>query len=95
MFPADNPWNRDVSGDPVDPRSGAYIARIGAATNRAETVLNSNRSRQTTIQADLSKAEDVDLTEAITDVNRQQAAYEAALGATAKSIQQSLVDFLR
>lgn len=70
-------------------------ARIGAATNRAETVLNSNRSRQTTIQADLSKAEDVDLTEAITDVNRQQAAYEAALGATAKSIQQSLVDFLR
>jgi len=70
-------------------------ARIGAATNRVETVLAGNRSRQTTIQADLSKAEDVDLTEAITDVNRQQAAYEAALGATAKSIQQSLVDFLR
>ncbi len=70
-------------------------ARIGAATNRVETVLQANRSRQTTIQSDLSKAEDVDLTEAITDVNRQQAAYEAALGATAKSIQQSLVDFLR
>ena len=70
-------------------------ARIGAATNRVENVLAGNRARQTTVQADLSKAEDVDLTEAITDVNRQQAAYQAALGATAKSLQQSLVDFLR
>jgi hypothetical protein len=33
VFPADNPWNRDVSGDPVDPRSDAYIASMGAATN--------------------------------------------------------------
>ena len=32
VFPADNPWNRDVSGDPVDGRSDAYIARIGAST---------------------------------------------------------------
>jgi hypothetical protein len=31
VFPADNPWNRDVSGDPVDPRSDAYIASIGAS----------------------------------------------------------------
>jgi hypothetical protein len=30
MFPADNPWNRDVSGDPVDPLSDVYIASIGA-----------------------------------------------------------------
>jgi hypothetical protein len=29
VFPADNPWNRDVSGDPVDPRSAAYIRSIG------------------------------------------------------------------
>ncbi len=28
VFPADNPWNRDVSNDPVDPRSAAYIANI-------------------------------------------------------------------
>jgi hypothetical protein len=25
MFPADNPWNRDVSGDPVDANSNNYI----------------------------------------------------------------------
>ncbi len=33
MFPADNPWNRDVSNDPVDPNSANYIASIGAAVN--------------------------------------------------------------
>jgi hypothetical protein len=28
-FPADNPWNRDVSRDPVDPNSDAIVASIG------------------------------------------------------------------
>jgi hypothetical protein len=31
-FPADNPWNRDVSGDPVDPNSGTLIAACGSAS---------------------------------------------------------------
>ena len=31
-FPADNAWNRDVSGDPVDPNNAAIIAFIGAGT---------------------------------------------------------------
>src|SRR5215470_2466683 len=31
MFPAGNEWNRDVSSDPVDPRSGAYLAFMGAS----------------------------------------------------------------
>jgi len=30
MFPADNPWNQDVTGLPVDPNSDNYIASIGA-----------------------------------------------------------------
>lgn len=29
LFPPDNPWNRDVSHDPVDPNSDAIIASIG------------------------------------------------------------------
>jgi len=32
VFPADNSWNRDVSRDPVDPRSDAYIAAMNGAT---------------------------------------------------------------
>lgn len=30
VFPPDNPWNRDISRDPVDPRSERYIANIQA-----------------------------------------------------------------
>lgn len=30
LFPDDNPWNTDISGLPVDPRSDTYIAAIGA-----------------------------------------------------------------
>src|SRR5207253_6617751 len=30
VFPPDNPWNQDISGAPVDPRSDAIIASIGA-----------------------------------------------------------------
>jgi hypothetical protein len=32
VFPADNPWNRDVSRDPVDPRSDAYIVAMNGGT---------------------------------------------------------------
>ena len=31
IFPADNPWNTDISSAPVDPDSQALIASIGAA----------------------------------------------------------------
>lgn len=30
LMPADNAWNKDISGEPVDPLSKAIIARIGA-----------------------------------------------------------------
>lgn len=30
VFPADNPWNQDISGAPVDPRSARYIASINS-----------------------------------------------------------------
>jgi hypothetical protein len=29
VFPADNPWNKDISSEPVDPNSDALIASIG------------------------------------------------------------------
>jgi hypothetical protein len=31
-FPADNPWNKDISGSPVDPNSTAIINFIGSTT---------------------------------------------------------------
>lgn len=30
VFPADNPWNTDISGYPVHPMSESFVARIGA-----------------------------------------------------------------
>jgi hypothetical protein len=32
VFPPDDPWNTDISGEPVDPRSDDLIASIGADT---------------------------------------------------------------
>lgn len=44
VFPADNPWNRDVSGDPVDPGSDAYIASM----NGGRTFLHPDFGRDPT-----------------------------------------------
>ncbi len=30
IFPADNPWNTDISAEPLDPRSDAWVASVGA-----------------------------------------------------------------
>jgi hypothetical protein len=32
LLPEDSPWNQDISGAPVDPRSDAILARIGMDT---------------------------------------------------------------
>ncbi|HEY4729848.1 MAG TPA: hypothetical protein VIH41_01870, partial [Myxococcales bacterium] len=34
MFPADNPWNRDISAEAVDPHSADYLAHMGADSLR-------------------------------------------------------------
>jgi hypothetical protein len=33
VFPSDNPWNRDISADPVDPNSAALISACGAGSS--------------------------------------------------------------
>src|SRR5436309_4981087 len=33
VFPADNPWNRDISADAIDPKSDSLIARCGGAAS--------------------------------------------------------------
>lgn len=32
IFPADNPWNTDISSAPLDPRSEAWVASVGTTT---------------------------------------------------------------
>jgi flagellar hook-associated protein 3 FlgL len=47
------------------------------------------------LKSSLSDVEDVDLAAATIDLQTQQVAYQAALAATGKTIQPSLLDFLR
>jgi hypothetical protein len=42
VFPADNEWNRDVSSDPIDPNSAAYIAHMNGATRFLHPDFGSN-----------------------------------------------------
>ena len=47
------------------------------------------------LTSQLSDVEDIDLPKTISDMQLQQVAYQAALAASAKVVQPSLVDFLR
>ena len=42
LFPADNPWNQDISGAPLDPDSDRYLAAMNAATTKLHPDFGSN-----------------------------------------------------
>lgn len=71
------------------------LADVGARYSRLETIKNQNDERVVNLKSSLSTVEDIDLPKTITDLQLQQVAYQAALSASAKMIQPSLVDFLR
>lgn len=71
------------------------LAEVGARYKRVETMKDRNDVGALTMKQDLSAVEDVDLAKAVMDLQMQETAYQAALQATARVIQPSLVDFLR
>lgn len=71
------------------------MARLGAATNRLEAAQERGSFEILSLQQRLSEVESVDVAQAITQLQMEQVAYEATLGALARSLQPSLVDFLR
>lgn len=68
---------------------------VGARTQRLENVRSLADIHATQVTTQLSSVEGIDLAKALTDLSVQQTAYQAALQATAKVIQPSLLDFLR
>jgi flagellar hook-associated protein 3 FlgL len=54
-----------------------------------------NKANQLDAQNQLSEVEGVDLPATMVELQLQEVAYQAALGATARVIQPTLVDFLR
>lgn len=97
----------DVTADPD--ALAAHLGDLDVAVERMTTALTDIGSRQSRIEraeqmtADrllslsgtLSSIEDIDLPKTIMELKMQQTGYEAALAATAKAIQPSLLDFLR
>jgi flagellar hook-associated protein 3 FlgL len=71
------------------------IAGVGAAASRVERAATVNLDAQLSLTTRLSSIEDVDLAKTTMDLQMQQVTYQAALSVTAKTLQQSLVDFLR
>ncbi len=71
------------------------LSEVGARYNRVTQMKQSAEDRLMSVSSQLSDVEDIDLPKAIMDLQLQQTSYQAALAATAKVIQPSLIDFLR
>jgi flagellar hook-associated protein 3 FlgL len=71
------------------------LAALGTAGNRLEVAQGRLANDAISIEAHISQVEDVDLPGTIMELQLQQVAYQAALGAMQSAIQPSLIDFLR
>jgi flagellar hook-associated protein 3 FlgL len=71
------------------------LSDVGARYNRVTQMKQSAEDHLFSVTSQLSDIEDVDLPKAIMELQIQQTSYQAALAASAKVIQPSLIDFLR
>lgn len=76
-------------------RMTSALTDVGARYARTERMLQVAKDSSLTMTGQLSQIEDVDLPRTILELQTQQVAYQASLGATAKVIQPTLMDFLR
>ncbi|MGY1708655.1 flagellar hook-associated protein FlgL [Geodermatophilus sp. SYSU D00758] len=71
------------------------VADVGARAKRIEGAGSLTADQALTLTDRLKSVEDIDLAKTIMELEMQKTGYQAALAATAKAIQPSLVDFLR
>lgn len=71
------------------------LAKVGARYHQVEAMRDRADNAKLTLTHGLSEVEDIDLPKTIVDLQLQEMAYNAALSATARVIQPSLLDFLR
>jgi flagellar hook-associated protein 3 FlgL len=71
------------------------LGELGARSNRVERMRTAAEDQLLGMTHSLSEAEDIDLPKTIIDLQMQEVSYKAALGATARVVQPSLLDFLR
>lgn len=70
-------------------------ATVGTRVNRLQGLVEINGRQDDASKVALSKVEDTDFQKAAMDLSVQSVSYQAALAASAKVIQPSLMDFLR
>jgi flagellar hook-associated protein 3 FlgL len=68
---------------------------VGTRLSWMETLDARSKDEAVVLSQSLSRVEDLDLAKAISDLNQIQTSYNAGLGAAARVLQQSLLDFLR
>ncbi|MFN8051669.1 MAG: flagellar hook-associated protein FlgL [Acidimicrobiales bacterium] len=81
--------------DTATQRVALAQVNIGSRSSQLEDLTNSLQDDQVRVKQGISAKEDIDLAETIVNLKTQEAAYQAALQATAKVIQPTLLDFLR
>jgi flagellar hook-associated protein 3 FlgL len=81
--------------DAATAKMSSALASIGSRGARIERLEQANGDRALTLTSRLSATEDIDLPETIMNLQMRQTGYEAALAATAKAIQPTLMDYLR
>ena len=74
---------------------GSAQASSGAAYNRVESAVQLAKDATISLGESLSQIENTDLPRAMVDLKLQEVAYQAALGATSRVMQPSLLDFMR
>lgn len=84
--------------DAIDGHHAAVLretATVGARTNQVAAQLVDNSTKKLAVKADISAVEDVDLAETLVNLQAQEVAYQAALGATKRVLQPTLLDYIR
>lgn len=71
------------------------LAKIGAVDNRVVEIINSTQDLILDLQEQLSDRIDADYAETVLQFNVQQNSYQSALNASARILQNSLLDFIR
>jgi flagellin-like hook-associated protein FlgL len=73
----------------------AAVADVGTRASRVERLQQINFDRSVALTQQLGDTENIDLPNTIMRLEMQKVGYEAALSATAKAIQPTLMDYLR
>lgn len=82
----------------IDVRMDAMLSTLADVGIRYKQVTDAQQTLELTVQdftSSISGIEDIDLAETVMELQMQEVAYQGALGATARVLQPTLMDFLR